>query len=204
MLCDPPRDLARGEQPPSAGRGLPALAEHPARLRPSGRPSFAAGRPAPCPWSSSGLRILAAVHDPGEPVRASTVQQLKPRNIPARHVIDVLDPVRVPCSTIGLTRSRPGSRSRSPVFPSQIRAELEVWIERDATGGTPHAVPPQHDHLDQLLQHPPPFLADILRGRYATLRQVTPGRTHILDRCAARLFPRRGRQHAPHHVAPGP
>ena len=37
-----------------------------------------------------GLRILMAVHGPGEPVKARTVRQLTDRNTPFPHITGVL------------------------------------------------------------------------------------------------------------------
>jgi len=197
MLCDPPRDLTRvSSHHPSAGSGLAgtllACARRTAELR--------GWSPRTLSLVSSGLRILAAVHDPGEPVRASTVQQLKAHNIPAGHVIDVLDQAGA------LLDDRPGSltvwlQEQISGFPSQIRAELEVWIDVMRSGGdTPHAPCPQHDR-DQFLQHPP-----VPGQRLRPVRDPAAGNPaghHVLDRCAARPLPRPGRQHTA-YVVPDP
>jgi hypothetical protein len=193
MLCDPPRDLTRvSSHHPPAGSGLAgtllACAQRTAELR--------GWSPRTLSLASSGLRILAAVHDPGEPVRASTVQQLQARNIPARHVIDVLDQAGA------LLDDRPDSltawlEEQISGFPSQIRAELEVWIDVLRSGGT-RRTPRARSTIVTSFSTIRPFLASVC-GRYATLRQVTrqditswiaarPGRSRARDASTLRTL----------------
>jgi hypothetical protein len=192
-LCDPPRDLTGvSSHRPTAGSGLAdallACARRTAELR--------GWSPRTLSLASSGLRILAAIHDPGEPVRASTVQQLKAHNVPAQHVIDVLDQAGA------LADDRPDSltvwlEEQLSGFPSQIQAELRVWIEVMRSGGT-RRTPRARSTIVTSVSSIRPFLTDV-SGRYATLRQVTrqdiiswiaarPGRSRARDASALRTL----------------
>ena len=193
MICDPPRDLTRvSSRRPLAGSGaaddLLACARRTAELR--------GWSPRTLSLTSSGLQILAAVHDPGEPVRASTVQQLKAHNIPARHVIDVLDQAGA------LLDDRPDSltawlEEQLSGFPSRIRAELGIWIEVMRSGGT-RRTPRARSTIVTSLSSIRPFLTGVA-GQYATLRQVTrqditswiaarPGRSRARDASTLRTL----------------
>jgi len=193
MICDPPRDLTRvSSRSPPAGSGLAgvllACARRTAELR--------GWSPRTLALASSGLQILAAVHDPGERVRASTVQQLKARNIPARHVIDVLDQAGA------LLDDRPDSlavwaEEQLSGFPPQIRAELGAWIEVLRSGGT-RRTPRARSTIVTSISSIRPFLAGV-SGQYATLRQVTrhditswiaarPGRSRARDASTLRTL----------------
>jgi len=192
-LCDPPRDLTGvSSHRPPADSGLAgtllACARRTAELR--------GWSPRTLSLASSGLRILAAVHDPGEPVRASTVQQLKVHNIPAGHIIDVLDQAgallddRPDKLTVWLEEQLSG-------FPSQVQAELRAWIEVMRSGGT-RRTPRARSTIVTSVSGIRPFLTDVC-GRYATLRQVTrqdiiswiaarPGRTRARDASTLRTL----------------
>jgi hypothetical protein len=193
MICDAPRDLTRVSShspPPGPGAAdvLLACARRTAELR--------GWSPRTLSLTSSGLRILAAVHDPGEPVRASTVQQLKARNIPAGHVIDVLDQAGA------LLDDRPDSltvwlQEQLSGFPSRIKAELGVWIDVLRSGGT-RRTPRSRSTIVTSISSIRPFLTDV-SGRYATLRQVTrqditswiaarPGRSRARDASTLRTL----------------
>ncbi len=155
MLCDPPRDLTRvSSHHPSAGSGLAgtllACARRTAELR--------GWSPRTLSLVSSGLRILAAVHDPS--------------------------------LTVWL-------EEQISVFPSQIRAELEVWIDVMRSGGT-RRTPRARSTIVTSFSSIRPFLASAC-GRYATLRQVTrqditswiaarPGRSRARDASTLRTL----------------
>ena len=124
LLLDVPRDLSRASaQLPPADAGLADLlhaeAGQLAELRGSS--------PRTLSLTQRGLRILMAVHGPGEPVRTSTVRQLTARNMPFPHLIDVLAVVGV------LDDDRPDTLAawldeQLAGLPDQIRAELEAWL----------------------------------------------------------------------------
>lgn len=192
-ICDPPRDLTRISRlgppaDPAMTDALLACARRTAELR--------GWSPRTLSLASRGLRVLAAVHDPGEPVRASAVQQLSAHNIPVRHVIDILDQAGV------LLDDRPDSltawlEEQFSGFPSQIRAELDVWIDVTRNGG-PRRKPRARTTIVTSVSSIRPFLTDIA-GRYATLRQVTrpditswitarPGRSRARDASTLRTL----------------
>ena len=117
-----------------------------------------------------GLRILTAVHGPGEPVRASTVRQLTARNMPFPHIIDVLAAVGV------LEDDRPDTLAvwldeQLAGLPDQIRAELDTWLGLLRHGG-PRRRPRSRRTIVRNIYSIRTFLTDA-GGRYSTLRQVT-------------------------------
>src|SRR6266568_2662194 len=83
LLFDLPRDLSgvSARLPPAD----PGLAER--LLAEAGRAAELHGwSPRTLSLTRCGLRILMAVHGPGEPVKASTVRQLTARNMPFPHI----------------------------------------------------------------------------------------------------------------------
>ena len=131
LLFDVPRDLSRvSAQLPPLDAGLAerlhAEAERLAELR--------GWSPRTLSLTQRGLRILPAVHGPGEPVRASTVRQLTARNMPFPHIIDVLAAAGM------LDDDRPDSLAvwldeQLAGLPAQIRAELDTWLGLRRHGG---------------------------------------------------------------------
>lgn len=131
LASDPADDLSRvSAQLPPADAAL------------SGRLYAEAGRlaelrgwsPRTLSLNQQGLRILAAVHGPGEQVRASTVRQLTARNMPFPHIIDVLAGIGV------LENDRPDTLAlwldgQLAGLPDQIRAELGSWLSVLRHGG---------------------------------------------------------------------
>jgi len=167
LLFDSPRDLSRvGSQLPPAEAGLAerlqAEAGKLAELR--------GWSPRTLSLTRRGLRILMAVHGPGERVRASTVRQLTARNMPFPHIIDVLAGVGV------LEDDRPDTLAlwldgQLAGLPAQIRDELGAWLSLRRHGG-PRRRPRSRQTIVRDVNSIRTFLADI-GGRHSTLRQVT-------------------------------
>lgn len=167
LLFDVPRDLSRvSAQLPPIDAGLAdrlhAEAERLAELR--------GWSPRTLSLTQRGLRILVAVHGPGEPVRASTVRQLTARNMPFPHITGVLaaagvlEDDRPDTLTIWLDEQLAG-------LPAPIRAELDTWLGLLRHGG-PRRRPRSRTTIVGNIYSIRMFLADI-GGRYSTLRQVT-------------------------------
>ena len=117
-----------------------------------------------------GLRILAAVHGPDEPVRASTVRQLTARNMPFPHIVDVLAGVGA------LEDDRPDTQAlwldhQLAGLPDQIRDELGTWLSVLRHCG-PRRRPRSRRTIVRDIYSIRTFLADV-GVRHSTLRQVT-------------------------------
>ena len=117
-----------------------------------------------------GLRILTAVHGPGEPVKASTVRQLTARTMPFPHIIDVLAAAGV------LDDDRPDSLAvwldgQLAGLPAQIRAELDTWLGLRRHGG-PRRRPRSRRTIVGNIYSIRTFLTGA-GSRYSTLRQVS-------------------------------
>lgn len=167
LLFDMPRDLSRvSTQLPPVDADL------------AGRLQVEAGRlaelrgwsPRTLSLTERGLRILAAVHGPGELVRASTVRQLTARNVPFPHIIDVLAAVGV------LEDDRPDTLAlyldeQLAGLPDQIRTELDTWLGIRRNGG-PRRRPRSRETIVGNVHSIRTFLIDA-GSRYSTLRQVT-------------------------------
>jgi hypothetical protein len=167
LLCDVPRDLSR------ASAQLPPLDPDLAERAHAGAERLAGLRgwsPRTLSLTQRGLRILLAVHGPGEPVRASTIRQLTARTMPFPHIADVLDAVGV------LDDDRPDTLAawldeQLAGLPAQIRAELDAWLELRRHGG-PRRRPRSRRTIVRDVRAIRGFLADAGR-RYSTLRQVS-------------------------------
>lgn len=186
ILCDVPRDLshASAQLPPLD----PELAEwaHAEAERLAGLRGWS---PRTLWLTRRGLRILLAVHVPGEPVRASTVRQLTARTMPFPHITDVLAAVGV------LDDDRPDTLAawldeQLAGLPAQIRAETGTWLDVRRHGG-PRRRPRSRRTITRDVGAIRSFL-DEVSGRYSTLRQVTrddittwlasrPGRSRTQD-----------------------
>ncbi len=167
LLCDVPRDLSRAsaQLPPLD----PELAEraHAEAERLAGLRGWS---PRTLSLTQRGLRIVLAVHGPGEPVRASTIRQLTARTMPFPHIADVLSAVGV------LDDDRPDTLAawldeQLAGLPSQMRAELDAWLGLRRHGG-PRRRPRSRRTIVRDVRAIGGFLADAGR-RYSTLRQVT-------------------------------
>jgi hypothetical protein len=167
LLCDAPRDLSRviSQLPPAD----PGLAE---RLQAeAGRLAELRGwSPRTLSLTRRGLRILAAVHGPGEQVRASTVRQLTARNMPFPHIIDVLAHVGA------LEDDQPDTLAlwldgQLTGLPDQIRTELGAWLGI-LRHGSPRRRPRSRRTIVRDIYSIRTFLAHV-GARYSTLRQVT-------------------------------
>jgi len=172
ILCDVPRDLSRasGQLPPLD----PVLAEraHAEAARLAGLRGWS---PRTLSLTQRGLRILLAVHGPGEPVRASTIRQLTARTMPFPHIADVLAAVGL------LDDDRPDTLAawldeQLAGLPAQIRAEADAWLNIRRHGGSrrrPRSRRPRSRRtIVRDVRAIRSFLDEAGR-RYSTLRQVT-------------------------------
>ena len=190
LLFDPPRDLSRvSAQLPPVDAGL-AERLHAEAGRLAGLRGWS---PRTLSLTQRGLRILMAVHGPGEPVRASTVRQLTARNMPFPHITDVLAAAGV------LDDDRPDTLAvwldeQLAGLPAQIRAELDTWLGLLRHGG-PRRRPRSRRTIVRDISSIRTFLTGV-GGRYSTLRQVTRDDITDLAGRAARPVPAPGRQHA--------
>jgi hypothetical protein len=167
MLFDMPRNLrgVSSKQPlldPELAAFLTSRAARIAELR--GWPSRTVGS------VGRGIRILCAVHRPGERIRASTISQLTHTAVPANHVLEVFEDLEI------FLDDRPDSLDRwcqkhFAFLAPDIRAELDTWIGL-LRHGTSRRRPRARSTVVTLLRLVLPFLTEY-GGRYATLRQVT-------------------------------
>ena len=167
LLCDVPRDLSRAsaQLPPLD----PDLAER-AHAEAGRLAGLRGWSPRTLSLTQRGLRILLAVHGPGEPVRASTIRQLTARTMPFPHIADVLAAIGV------LDDDRPDTLAawldeQLAGLPAQIRAELDAWLELRRHGG-PRRRPRSRRTIVRDVRAIRGFLADAGR-RHSTLRQVS-------------------------------
>jgi hypothetical protein len=167
LLFDVPRDLshASAQLPPLD----PGLADQ--LLEQAGRLAELRGwSPRTLSLTQRGLRILMAVHGPGESVRASTVRQLTARNMPFPHITTVLAEAGV------LEDDRPDTLTawldaQLAGLPAQIRTELDTWLSLRRHGG-PRRRPRSRRTIIRDVRSIRTFLAGA-GARYSTLRQVT-------------------------------
>ncbi len=117
-----------------------------------------------------GLRILAAAHPRGEPIKATTVQQLTAMRLSALRVHEVL-------ADLGLVvEDRPDSldafldRQLDPL-PAPIRAEVDAWLDVQRHGDSRRRARARSTVTTRVYLILP-FLIQCA-DRYATLRQVT-------------------------------
>jgi integrase len=117
-----------------------------------------------------GLRILTAAHQHGEPIKATTVQQLTSMRLPALRVHEVLADLNL------VVEDRPDSldtflnRQLEPL-PAQIRTEVRAWLDVQRHGDD-RSRPRSRSTITTRLYLLLPFLTQSA-DRYATLRQVT-------------------------------
>ena len=167
ILCDVPRDLSRasGQLPPLD----PVLAER-AHAEAAHLAGLRGWSPRTLSLTQRGLRILLAVHGPGEPVRASTIRQLTARTMPFPHIADVLAAVGL------LDDDRPDTLAawldeQLAGLPAQIRAEADAWLSVRRHGGSRRR-PRSRRTIVRDVRAIRSFLDEAGR-RYSTLRQVT-------------------------------
>jgi hypothetical protein len=167
LLCDVPRDLSRvSAQLPPLG---PDLAER-LHVEAARLAELRGWSPRTLSLVQRGLRILRAVHGPGEPVSAGTVRQLTARNMPFPHIIDILAAAGV------LGDDRPDTLTawldeQLAGLPDQIRAELDTWLGL-RRHGAPRRRPRSRKTIVRDIYSISTFLTGI-GGRYSTLRQIT-------------------------------
>ncbi len=169
LLVDPPRDCRRVSalDPPRDSVFLEVVLRQAAALAElNGWP------PRTLQQVRRGLRMLAASHDPGEPIKASTVTALSPHGVPGLRVIEIL----AESGEGVLVEDRPDSLTiwigtQFGCLPTRIRAELQVWINA-LRHGTPRRRARHRDTVLARLAGIKPFLIEIA-DRYDTLRQVT-------------------------------
>lgn len=125
-----------------------------------------------------GLRMIASCHEPGEPVKASTVTAMSPHGVPGLRVLEVLfaagDDLVVDDRTDSLTV---WIDAKFDSLPARMRDELDTWITV-LRRGTPRRRARPRITTFTLLAAAQPFLTEIA-DRYTTLRQVT--RQDVLD-----------------------
>jgi len=167
LLFDLPRDLSGvSARLPPADSGL---AER--LLAEAGRAAELHGwSPRTLSLTRCGLRIVMAVHGPGELVKASTVRQLTARNMPFPHITGVLAAAGV------LADDRPDSLAiwldeQLAGLPAQICAELDAWLGLLRYGGSRRR-PRARTTIVRDISSIRTFLTGA-GGRYSTLRQVT-------------------------------
>ena len=127
--------------------------------------------------------MLASCHDPGEPVRASTVTGMSSAGVPAVRVLDVLT-----AAGDGIVaQDRPDSLTvwidaQFKDLPAQIRQELQVWIDVLRQGTPRRRARSRRTTFARLAAGIRPFLAEIA-VHYSTFAAGHPRRR---DRMARR------------------
>lgn len=117
-----------------------------------------------------GIRILCAVHRPGERIRASTIVQLTHTAVPASHVLEVFEEVDI------FLDDRPDAldawcAEHLSFLAADVRSELDVWIDI-LRRGTPRRRPRARATVVTNLRSILPFLTEYA-STYTTLRQAT-------------------------------
>ncbi len=117
-----------------------------------------------------GIRILCAVHRPGEVIRAMTITQLTYTAVPANHVLEVFEDLEI------FLDDRPDSldswcEAHFASLAPDIRAELDIWINI-LRHGTSRRRPRARSTIITNLGSILPFLTEY-PAKYTTLRQVT-------------------------------
>jgi len=169
LLCDPPRDCrhASSLDPPRDPLFLDLVLRHAELLA-----EHQGWPPRTLQQVRRGLRMLASSHDPGEPIRASTVTAMSYAGVPAVRVLDVLT-----AAGDGIVlQDRPDSLTvwidaQFKDLPAQIRQELQVWIDVLRQGTPRRRARPRRTTFARLAGIRP-FLVEIA-VHYSTLRQVT-------------------------------
>ncbi|MER5326901.1 hypothetical protein [Streptosporangium roseum] len=125
-----------------------------------------------------GLRMIASCHEPGEPVKASTVTVMSPHGVPGLRVLEVLfaagNDLVVDDRTDSLTV---WIDAKFASLPPRMRDELDAWITV-LRHGTPRRRARPRITAFTLLAAAHPFLTEVA-DRYTTLRQIT--RQDVLD-----------------------
>ncbi|MFF3127659.1 tyrosine recombinase XerC [Streptomyces sp. NPDC057908] len=125
-----------------------------------------------CNRVKCGLMVLAALHQPFEKIRATTVHALaRHAEVAAVHLIDMLDDLDLLLDDAPDTLGQPIDTHLAPL-PEQIRSEAAAYFDvlRD---GTARRRPRTRDTVDVHLRMIVPFTLEYCTPRYSTLRQVT-------------------------------
>lgn len=178
-LRDPPRDPRRASSltPPHDPALLQALLHHADALAERHGWTWVTQRQV-----RYGLKLLASCHEPGEPIKTSTVQALSPLQIPPRRMLEVLTTAETP-----MVCDRPDALTllidtHFTSLPPQIREELQAWIQVLRHGSARRRARPESTVRGQLACVRP-FLGEVAT-RYYTLREVTADDvTNWLDGC---------------------
>ena len=117
-----------------------------------------------------GIRILCAVHRPGERIRDSTIAQLTHTAVPANHALEVFEGLEIFLDDRADSLDRWCQKHFASLAPS-IRVELDMWIWL-LRHGTSRRRPRVRSTVVTLLRLVLPFLTEY-GGKYTTLRQVT-------------------------------
>ncbi|MFF3160206.1 hypothetical protein, partial [Streptomyces sp. NPDC057910] len=117
-----------------------------------------------------GIRILCAVHRPGERIRATTIAQLTHTAVPANHVLEVFEDLEIFLDDRADSLDRWCQKHFAFLAPD-IRAELDRWI-RLLRHGTSRRRPRARSTVVTLLRLVLPFLSEY-GAKYTTLPQVT-------------------------------
>lgn len=119
-----------------------------------------------------GLRMLASCHDPGEPIKASTVMAMSPVGVPGLRVLEVLTCLDGDV----VVEDRPDSLTiwvdeQVRDLPPQMHQEVHAWIML-LRNGSPRRRALHRSTVSARLASIRPFLL-VCATRYTTLRQVT-------------------------------
>lgn len=180
-LCDPPRDIRRASSltPPRDPDLLDLLLGHAGVLAErQGWNTFTRRQ------VRYGLKLLAACHEPGEPIKTSTVHALSPLQIPTRRMLHVLhtadvDRLLLDDHADSLTVL---IDDRFADLPAQLRQELQVWVGVLRHGDSRRRARPEATVRTRLALVGP--FATEVAAHYDSLRQITPDDvTKWLDRC---------------------
>lgn len=170
LLCDPPRDCrhASSLDPPRDPMFLERVLRHAELLA-----EHQGWPPRTLQQVRRGLRMLAGCHDPGEPIKASTVTGMSSAGVPAVRVLDVLtaagDGIVVQDGPDSLTV---WIDAKFRDLPTQMRQELQVWIDVLRHGTGRRRARPRRTVFARLAGIRPFLLETAVH--YSTLRQVTP------------------------------
>ncbi|MFJ5307943.1 hypothetical protein [Streptomyces sp. NPDC088350] len=119
-----------------------------------------------------GLMLLAALHQPFEKIKATTVHALAQHTeVSVIHLIDMLDDLELLLDDAPDTVAELVNTHLAPL-PDQIRSEAAAYFDV-LRNGTDRRRPRSRDTVDVHLRMIVPFALEYCAPRYSTLRQVT-------------------------------